>query len=177
MSSESRVGCAVRGGVVAIGMASLVVSCASINTTVPPELRPADAGRTVAVMHAIGVQIYVCKRAPDGRLLWTFKAPEATLRDEATRVVIKHYAGPTWEAPDGSKVTGKVLQQAANTRDPNSIPLLLLQATSTGGAGLFRSVRYVQRLNTQGGLALPPTCTQEGQEDRMPYQADYVFIE
>ncbi|AEI79403.1 hypothetical protein CNE_2c04200 [Cupriavidus necator N-1] len=104
-------------------------------------------------------------------------APEATLKDDTGQLVVKHYAGPTWEAPDGSKVTGKVLRQTPNAQEPDSIPLLLLQATSTGGTGLLARTRYVQRLNTLGGQALPQACTQEGLENRMPYRADYVFLE
>ena len=75
-----------------------------------------------------------------------------------------------------SKITGKVLQQAANTTEAGSIALLLLQATSTGGPGLLASVRYVQRLKTQGGAAPAEPCTQEGQEIRVPYRANYVFL-
>ena len=67
--------------------------------------------------------------------------------------------------------------QTPNAQEPDSIPLLLLQATSTGGTGLLARTRYVQRLNTLGGQALPQACTQEGQENRMPYRADYVFLE
>ncbi|PLP96294.1 hypothetical protein CYJ10_33225 [Cupriavidus pauculus] len=129
------------------------------------------------MLHAAGTQNYQCKRANDGQLLWTLVAPEATLTDDLGQVVVKHYAGPTWEAPDGSKITGKVLRQLPNAQTPDSIPLLLLQATSSGGPGLLSRTRYVQRLNTQGGQALPQTCTQEGQENRMPYRADYVFLE
>jgi hypothetical protein len=158
-------------------MAGVVVSCTTPRMSVPLELQPTDTRGTIAVLHASGVQIYQCKRANDGRLLWVFSAPEATLKDSTGQLVVKHYAGPTWEAPDGSKVTGKVLRQAPNAQEPDSIPLLLLQATSTGGAGLLASARYVQRLNTQGGQALPQACTQEGQENRMPYRADYVFLE
>lgn len=166
-----------KANLTALCMAGLLAACTTPKPSAPPELQPNDARGTIAVLHASGVQIYQCKRASDGRLLWTFSAPEATLKDDTGQLVVKHYAGPTWEAPDGSKVTGKVLRQAPNTQEPDSIPLLLLQATSTGGAGLLAKTRYVQRLNTQGGQALPQACTQEGQENRMPYRSDYVFLE
>lgn len=158
-------------------MAGVLVSCTTPRVSAPPELQPTDARGTITVLHASGVQIYQCKRGNDGRLLWSFSAPEATLKDDTGQLVVKHYSGPTWEAPDGSKVTGKVLRQTPNAQAPDSIPLLLLQATSTGGAGLLARTRYVQRLNTLGGQALPQACTQEGQENRMPYRADYVFLE
>lgn len=155
----------------------MLAACASPKISAPPDLQPSDGRGTIATLHATGVQIYQCKRAPDGRLSWSFVAPQATLSDTTGQLVVKHYAGPTWEAPDGSKVTGKVLRQMPNTQQPDSIPLLLLQATSTGGAGLLSKTRYVQRLNTQGGQAPAQACTQEGQETRTPYRADYVFLE
>lgn len=161
----------------ALAGACLLVSCAIAQEAAPPELQPPDASRSIAVLHASGVQIYVCKRAQGNALSWAFKAPEAELRDASGKLVARHYAGPTWAAPDGSTVTGKVLRQAANARAPDSIPLLLLQATSSGGPGLFAAVHYVQRLNTQGGIAPAQACTQEGQESRVPYRADYVFLE
>jgi hypothetical protein len=42
---------------------------------------------------------------------------------------------------------------------------------------LLASVRYVQRLDTRGGVAPAAPCTQEGQEGRSPYLAEYVFLE
>jgi hypothetical protein len=175
MSQASR-GCC-KSAFTVFAVAGLLAACATTDGNAPPELRPAEARRTVATLHASGVQIYQCKRAPDGKLSWVFKAPEAELRDDAGRVVVKHDAGPSWEATDGSKVTGKMLAQAANTKAPGSIALLLLQATNAGGPGMLGSVRYVQRLNTQGGVAPPAPCAQEGQESRIPYRADYVFLE
>lgn len=160
-----------------LAVACLLASCATGRDAPPPELQPADGGRVIATLRATGVQVYQCKRDQGGRLAWTFRAPEANLYDAYGQPAGKHYAGPTWEATDGSKVTGKVLRQAANARESDSIPLLLLQATSTGGPGLLSTARYVQRLNTQGGVALPQACNQEGIENRMPYRADYVFID
>src|SRR5258708_40290209 len=67
------------------------------------------AGQTV-LLKALGkgVQIYDCKaRADDpGKFEWSFKAPEADLTNEHEDKIAKHYAGPTWEANDGSKVVG-----------------------------------------------------------------------
>jgi len=145
--------------------------------TVPDTLQPADAHHTVTALSATGVQIYVCKRDADKPLAWTFKAPQADLYDAAGKLVIKHGAGPSWEAADGSRITGKVLQQSANTAEGGAIPLLLLQATSAGGPGWLSTVRYVQRLQTHGGIAPTQPCTAEGQEGRSPYLAQYVFLD
>jgi hypothetical protein len=162
----------------AIGGALLMLSCAATaQTSAPAVLQPADAQHVIVSLSASGVQIYTCKRDQSNQLAWSFKAPLADLYDASGKLTVKHYAGPSWEALDGSKLTGKVLQQAANPAEPGSIPMLLVQATSAGGLGLLASARYVQRLNTRGGVAPLQACTQEGQEGRSPYLADYVFLE
>ncbi|CAG4898997.1 DUF3455 domain-containing protein [Paraburkholderia gardini] len=157
------------------GLAACCIATAQ--ATPPPELQPAGAQHVVASLDASGVQIYVCRRDQNNHLAWVFKAPQADLYDGSGKLVAKHYAGPTWEATDGSRITGKVLQQMPNSQQPGSIPLLLLQATSAGGPGQLASVRYVQRWNTRGGIAPLHPCTREGQEGRSPYLADYVFLD
>jgi len=154
----------------------LACSAAFAQTAAPAALQPADAQHRIAALSASGVQIYVCKRDQNNQLAWAFKAPQADLYNAAGTLVVKHYAGPSWEATDGSKLTGKVLRQAPNTAQPGSIALLLLQASSVGGPGLLASARYVQRLDTRGGVAPAQACTQEGQEGRSPYLATYVFL-
>jgi len=163
---------------IVIGSVLLLAFCAAgAQTSAPPALQPVDARHVIVSLSASGVQIYACKRDQTNRLTWIFKAPLADLYDASGKLVVKHFTGPSWEASDGSKLTGKVLQQAANTTEPDSIPLLLLQTKSTGGPGLLVAARYVQRLNTRGGLAPTQPCEQEGQEGRSPYLADYLFLE
>lgn len=164
---------------VSIAMLALALTAAQPATaqSAPDRLQPADAHHTVATLSATGVQIYVCKRDGDKPLAWAFKAPQADLYDGAGKLAVKHAAGPSWEAPDGSKITGKVMQQAPNSAEAGAIPLLLLQATSVGGTGLLSTVRYVQRLQTHGGTAPSQPCTEEGQEGRSPYLAQYVFLD
>jgi hypothetical protein len=152
-------------------LATAAVSHAAAQDALAP---PAGASE-VASLAATGVQVYVCKRGPDHRLAWTFQAPQAELYDAAGKLAVKHYVGPSWEAGDGSKITGKVLKQAPGA-EGGAIPQLLLQATQAGGPGLLAPVRYVQRLDTHGGAAPSRPCTQEGQEGRSPYLARYVFL-
>jgi hypothetical protein len=66
-----------------------------------------------------------------------FKAPEAELIDAQGRLFAKQYAGPSWEAADGSKIVGKVL---ANEPAPKAgaIPWLLLSTESSGLGGTCR---------------------------------------
>jgi Protein of unknown function (DUF3455) len=147
------------------------------DSDVPPLPSPAlavPAGNELAFhLDAVGVQIYSCNATATG-FGWVFVAPEATLYREG-HAVGKHYAGPTWEYKDGSKVIGAKL--AAATPDPASIPWLLLGAVSHTGAGKMADVTYVQRLETAGGIAPATGCdaTTVGAGARVPYTATYYF--
>jgi hypothetical protein len=127
------------------------------------------------IAHAEGVQIYRC----DGSA-WTLLAPRATLYGDSGRVVATHYAGPTWEARDGSTIVGRRVASAPSP-DPAAIPWLKLEAASkTAGADgdRFASVSYVQRYNTSGGVApAASTCDAggAGTVNEVPYTADYAF--
>ena len=125
----------------------------------------------------VGVQIYVWTTNPTNPALasWVFSAPHAILLREDHGVVGRHFAGPTWQANDGSAVVGAKL--ASVTVDSTAIPWLLLQAASTSGDGIFSNVTYVQRLNTAGGLAPTTPGNTPGQEVLVPYLAEYYFYQ
>jgi hypothetical protein len=129
-------------------------------------------------MAATGSQVYVCQpRTGEPSVFeWTFKAPEAALLNEAGEKIGRHYAGPTWEADDGSRVVGEVVERAAAPTS-DAIPWLLLRAKTAEGAGVFGTVSYVQRLETVGGVAPAEGCdqTMAGAELAVPYQATYTF--
>jgi hypothetical protein len=131
-----------------------------------------------AAFAASGVQIYRCLPSATvaGSYAWSFIAPEATLFNARGRVAGHHFAGPTWQAMDGSKVVGTVLARAASTL-PATIPWLLLSAVVTQPGETFEHVVYVQRLNTSGGAAPATGCTADTSdtEIRVPYTADYYF--
>src|SRR5260370_886611 len=99
---------------------------------------------------AKGVQIYVC-RVEGAANVWDFKAPEAELFDAQGQPFAKHYAGPTWEAPDGSKAVGKVLANEPDSK-AGAIPWLLLSAASPA-SGVLPGVRFVPRGTTSAGVA------------------------
>jgi hypothetical protein len=145
---------------------------------VPAPLSAPDGQILTQQLHATGVQIYRCQPAKGdpAQFEWSLKQPEATLFTKAGSTIGKHYAGPTWEASDGSKVMGEVIARA-NSPAPNAIPWLLLNAKSTSGTGIFSAVRSIQRLHTAGGAAPADGCsqTQAGQELRVSYSADYWF--
>ncbi len=125
---------------------------------------------------ASGVQIYTCEYGADHTLGWTFQQPRAKLYDAHGAAVIEHAAGPSWAAPDGSRIEGKVVAQQPSAT-PGSVPQLLLQTHSTGAPGLLAPVRYVQRINTVGGAKPPAPCTSEHESGSSPYLATYVFYQ
>ena len=161
---------------------ALLCACASPaptvappSVTIPESLRPSASEVLQRTLSATGVQIYECRAttAGAGGPEWVFVAPEATLTDAQGAVVGRHYAGPTWEATDGSKVVGVV---KAKADAPGSIPWLLLTTHSTGQPGLFANVVSVQRVATAGG-AMPATgcgTATIGQVARVSYTAQYT---
>jgi hypothetical protein len=139
---------------------------------IPAKLALPQERPLVGKYAAKGVQIYVC-RVKGAANEWDFKAPEAELTDAQGRPFAKHYAGPTWEAPDGSKIVGTVL---ANEPAPKAgaIPWLLL-STESSGSGVLAGVRFVQRVSTSGGVGSTGACPTVGTEQRVDYTADYIF--
>jgi len=140
-----------------------------------PTLAVPDDSRLAFYYDAIGVQIYGCEATANG-YAWAFRAPEASLFDRRGRLVVKHYAGPTWESvADQSKVVAKKLAEFSAHAD--SIPELLLQATTHDGAGVMDDVSYIQRLDTEGGLAPSSGCDAAhlGAIARVDYTATYFF--
>jgi len=106
---------------------------------------------------------------------WGSATPDAKLFDDNGELVAKHFAGPTWQAKDGSKVVGARVDGV--TVDTTAIPWLLLSATSTT-PGLLGNTKYIQRVATTGGL--PPAaddCNTKaaGKKEKLPYTADYYF--
>ncbi len=143
--------------------------------TVPKALETGVSDPPAFVLHAKGVQVYDCKAAPNSdKFAWVLREPVADLSDSRGAHVGRHYAGPTWEAEDGSKAVGTI-RARADAPDGKSIAWLLATARSSG-AGMFDKVNLVQRINTVGGSA-PAACvaSEAGKETRVDYTADYVF--
>jgi len=93
-----------------------------------PEAVRVPSGQTLRmVATGVGEITYECreKAAAAGQYEWAFVGPVATLYSADKRNVGKYYAGPTWEASDGSKVTGKQLAvspSAPGTGRPGDSP-------------------------------------------------------
>jgi len=134
----------------------------------------AAPGETVVLkVHAIGLQLYECKAGADGKLAWTFTAPQATL-NAGDKEVGQHGAGPSWELTDGSSITGKVAASAPGATS-GDIPWLKLDVVAHKGSGQLSGVTTVQRINTIGGQ-LKDACDRADASRGMPYSADYVFL-
>jgi hypothetical protein len=143
---------------------------------VPPSLAVPAGEHLLVRARARGVQIYICAANPKNatQLEWTLKAPEAQLVDDKGKPLGKHYAGPTWEANDGSKVMGEVVAKVAQAA---TIPWVLLRGKAQG-SGVFGGVTTIQRLDTDGGAAPAGGCDEahRGAEQRVPYSASYLFF-
>lgn len=153
----------------------LLAGCAT--TQVPDALKPAANQSLAMVVHAKGEQIYECREKKDqaGAYDWAFIAPQAELLDGNGKPIGKHYAGPSWEAADGSKIVGS-LKQRVDAPVSGAIPWLLLDAKSTGKEGAFTKFTSVQRVATVGGVAPSIGCALAGLRAEIPYTADYYFF-
>src|SRR3954463_10778263 len=128
-------------------LAGAILSAKAAETPVPAVL--ATPGETVVLsVHAEGAQVYDCKAGADGKAMWSFREPIATLLVDG-KTIGRHYAGPNWEHGDGSAVAGKVSASAPGVT-VNDIPWLKLDVTSHRGSGLLADVTTVQRINTHG---------------------------
>nr|WP_242468159.1 DUF3455 domain-containing protein [Burkholderia plantarii] len=161
------------------GAASLALGACAMVPGAAPAAAPGAAieapeGARVMTLNASGVQIYTCEFDAQHRLQWVFKQPRAVLYDDSGREVLRHGAGPSWQAGDGSRIVGQVRAQQPSAT-PGSIPQLLLLTHGTGAAGLLAEVRYVQRIHTVGGAAPAAPCAGEHQSGSVPYLAQYVF--
>ncbi len=128
--------------------------------------------------HATGTQNYTCQPSSTG-YAWTLVAPAATLVDDKGKRIATHFAGPTWQANDGSTVVGARVDGVMVS--PSAIAWLLLRAKATtlgpDGGDRLTGTSYIQRVNTIGGLAPTSGCdaTTVGAAVNVPYTSDYYF--
>ena len=145
---------------------------------VPSALTPPGNAVFLFEYKAQGVQIYACEAKPEAptTFAWTFKAPEAELRNARGEVVATHFAGPTWQGNDGGTVVAAVLARP-DAPGKKAIPWLLLEAKSHTGGGVLSTISYIQRLDTRGGNAPDSGCdaAHANAESRVPYEATYAF--
>jgi hypothetical protein len=142
---------------------------------VPQQLQPPAGEQLLLQVHAKGDQVYVCQEGVT-QFAWNLKAPDAQLFDKDGKAFGKHFAGPSWEANDGSRVVGKAVANVPSP-DADSIPWLLVSIVKHEGDGVLSKATSIQRLNTKGGKAPATGCdsVNAGKEVRVAYSADYLF--
>jgi hypothetical protein len=121
---------------------------------------------------------YECrdKAGAPGQTEWVFVGPKAVLRDRAGQVLGSYYGPPaTWEAGDGSRLTGT--QVAVAPSGAGNLPLQLVKANPASGNGALNGVSYIQRVALKGGVAPASECSANtrGKRETVTYQADYIF--
>lgn len=166
----------------------------AIPPLVPGNLQVEPGNTVFRMSHAIGTQNYVCLVAGGG-FAWTFFGPQATLFDDSGQQVITHFlsanpdengkARATWQdSQDTSSVWAAATASSTDSSfvAAGAIPWLLLQVVGTDNGtalgGTLSETTFVQRVNTQGGLAPATGCGQAadiGRKALVPYAADYVF--
>ena len=167
-------------GVAALTIVSLfaVNQAAFAQDNVPEAVRVPAGNKAVLETAAAGKITYECKEVADkaGEFAWVLTSPDAKLKAQNGKAAGKYYGPPpTWEAKDGSKVTGTQLAVAPN--GDTNLQLQLLKADPATGKGAMTDVTYVQRLMTKGGIAPEAECTQakKGSKEKVRYEANYIF--
>jgi hypothetical protein len=160
-------GCALaQGQQKSVSVQPAATKIATVSESASAQLNVPAGQKVVATMEVEqGTQVYTCTNKS-----WTLLEPAAILRSGNTRVL--HTKGPQWISPeDGSAVTGTVV---ASEPRSGAVPELLLKSTANRGTGLFGSVDFIQRLNTEGGVAPAGSCA-AGTQTAVRYSAEYRF--
>jgi hypothetical protein len=175
MGGSLMLNCLYRLGLTVLLIAAGAGQFSVVAQDIPEQLRPPANEQLLLQVHAKGDQVYICNSAA-AQFNWTLKAPDAQLFDEKGKSFGKHFAGPSWEANDGSRVVGKAVANSVSP-DADSIPWLLLTVVGHDGSGVLSRVTTIQRLNTHGGKAPLSGCDAShlNQEVRVSYSADYRF--
>ena len=140
---------------------------------IPEILNPPASEVLLLTAHAMGDQVYTCDASA-----WKLKEPDAKLFDAGGKQIGRHFAGPSWEASDGSVVKGKLVASALSP-DADAIPWLLVAAVEHAGNGVMSGVTSIQRVNTKNGKPGDEGCdpAHTGATTRSHYEADYRFYQ
>jgi len=130
-------------------LAALLIYCAAESpkldstSAVPEALRIPVTESLAFKANAKGVQIYESRAKEDdpSKYEWVFKGPEADLFDEQGKKIGRHYAGPTWESNDGSKVVGEV-KGKADAKDERSALAVAFREGARGQRSFQRRDLY-----------------------------------
>lgn len=153
----------------------VLLGTVNADPSIPEQIRVPTGNKPVLSVHAKGDQIYQCS-TDNNKYFWKIQAPDARLYDAQGQIVGNHYAGPIWEYKEGSRVVGRIVNKV-DIAPEISISWLLVEVIEHKGNGLFSNVKYINRINTHGGLPPLSGCDANhlGSEKRVPYTADYIF--
>src|SRR3989442_7419499 len=126
----------VNGLTILLVFAACAATLRPQRAALPEKLRVPEGQPFLLRAAARGAQIYTCKAKPaePAAFEWVLEAPEAELYDQSGAKFGRHYAGPTWESADGSRVVGEVMERSPVQ---GAVPWLLLRVKSSEGAGLL----------------------------------------
>jgi hypothetical protein len=145
----------------------------------PEQIRARLQETVFATFMVKGVQLYECRvvRADPAAYGWAFIATEAALFDAAGNRIAEHYAGPSWHAEDGSRMTGQLRAEIDPPRR-GAVVWQLFRVIPGGRPGLFSRASSLQQVNTAGGVMPPIVCHHgnAGAIARVPYTADHYLL-
>ncbi|MGY2254185.1 DUF3455 domain-containing protein [Pseudomonas reactans] len=147
-------------------------------TSLPDSIKVPDGHKVAMETTGVGEITYECRDKANavGQTEWTFVGPKAVLNDRNGKQVGTYFGPPaTWQAKDGSKVTGTQLAVAPS--GAGNLPYQLVKANPAEGKGAMSGVSYIQRVALKGGVAPSSECTaaNKGKQEVVKYQADYIF--
>ena len=156
---------------------SALVAAGRVAAEVPKGLEVPRGHELRARVQAKGVQVYKAVEGKSGGLEWVLEGPLADLSDAEGGKVGVHYAGPSWEAADGSRVVRDPAEAVKELPAPDpkaDIPWLLVKVKATDDRpGAFTGVVYIQRLSTAGGRAPVDPPKRAGTKVGVAYTAVY----
>jgi hypothetical protein len=156
----------------------VTVPAAYAQTDLPDTIRVPDGHKIALETVGTGEITYECRDKANaiGQTEWTFVGPKAVLNDR-NGIQVGTYFGPpaTWQAKDGSRITGTQLAVAPS--GTGDLPYQLVKANPAEGKGAMNGVSYIQRVAIKGGVAPMTECSaaNRGKREVVKYQADYIF--
>ncbi|WP_219266300.1 DUF3455 domain-containing protein [Pseudomonas sp. Xaverov 259] len=155
-----------------------VAPAAFAQTGLPDSIKVPDGHKVAMETTGVGEITYECRDKANavGQTEWFFVGPKAVLNDRSGKQVGSYFGPPaTWQAQDGSKITGTQLAVAPSSA--GNLPYQLVKANPAEGKGAMSGVSYIQRVALKGGVAPSSECTaaNKGQQAVVKYQADYIF--
>ena len=147
-------------------------------SNLPETVRVPDGFKVSMETTGVGEITYECRAKANmpNEMEWAFVGPKAVLNDRSGKQVGTYYGPPaTWEAKDGSKVTGTQLAVAPSSA--GNLPYQLVKANPAEGKGAMTGVAYIQRTALKGGVAPTTACaaSNKGAKEVVKYQGDYIF--